>query len=1853
MPTIRLQFRRGTFSEWYAKNPLLASGEMSMEIDPGGENNRFKIGDGVRLWRDLPYVGFSGATGFTGSQTATGATGPTGSQGIQGVTGATGSQGVQGATGSTGQQGIQGVTGSTGQQGIQGTTGSTGSQGIQGATGATGSQGIQGVTGSTGPQGIQGTTGATGPQGIQGVTGATGSQGIQGVTGSTGPQGIQGTTGATGSQGIQGATGATGPQGIQGVTGATGATGLQGIQGVTGSTGSQGIQGVTGALGSTGQQGIQGATGTTGPQGIQGATGATGSQGIQGFTGATGSQGIQGVTGSTGSQGIQGVTGSTGPQGIQGVTGSTGPQGIQGVTGSTGSQGIQGVTGATGQQGIQGTTGSTGPQGIQGVTGSTGPQGIQGATGATGSQGIQGVTGPTGPQGIQGFTGSTGPQGIQGVTGATGPQGIQGATGPQGIQGFTGATGPQGIQGFTGATGSQGIQGVTGATGLQGIQGFTGATGSQGIQGVTGATGLQGIQGVTGATGLQGIQGVTGATGLQGIQGVTGATGSQGIQGVTGVTGSQGIQGGTGPTGSQGIQGVTGSQGILGATGATGNAGTRSWAFIKNNNVTQDATDGTIFTKTSGAAAYNSYVYSVQSFPTGVYISFTPNSAALFQVYAVGLDTDPSGLTSPGGALNVFNYYWVLNGDKMNGYKANTKLGVDISVNLFTNTYSILYDGATIRYYVNNSLHYSEPLTNNTFYAVAYFSSLNSSIKNFSVAPVGGIGATGLQGIQGFTGATGIQGIQGFTGATGSQGIQGATGSQGIQGVTGPTGSQGIQGATGATGSQGIQGFTGATGPQGIQGFTGATGSQGIQGFTGATGSQGIQGVTGATGSTGSQGATGATGPQGIQGFTGATGRTGPTGPQGIQGFTGATGSQGIQGVTGATGPTGSTGRTGPTGSTGRTGPTGPQGIQGFTGATGPQGIQGTTGATGSQGIQGFTGATGPQGIQGETGATGPQGIQGFTGPTGPQGIQGATGSQGLTGATGSQGIAGSTGPSGVFSIVDVCGSSLQGLYYNTSTAQVMRTADITHTPSKTIITPTWFTRSTNASYSSVAMSSSGQYIAMVKLNAQILVSSNYGGSWTAYGPTPIWNKIVMSADGSRMVASTDTKGATLYMSSDLGETWASIVGTNRTGATWRFLTISPNGQYIIATADTANGGAIYSGNSGTTFLNVPSTLANAIYTIAVDNSGFAIRALFNNATAAPLQKSLISSAAAWVDLSAGGASWPSYWQDIAVSANGLYGCAVAFGDSVGTAVYILGGGGTWSPNSSMGITRAEACAVSSSGQYMSVVEDGATARLFISRDYGSTWSQVNVGSATISLNDVAIANDGNTLTAAGASSITYYLSNVSSIVPSIVNVTGTVGIGKANPSANLHVHNESPTDPATLWITNNYVNQNGPLTKTEARIVLGSMYNNSPYYNSITTEVPPNVFGDSIRLNLNTVKSSNNNEQATRLSILGGSQTSIVGLVDNGSGTILRLRGDLTTDTYQIEYNAATNPTNNLDIRMVGSSDANSNRSFDFGYYTGDTRTGTWNSKYKINTYTGAVTCASGNTITGRLGVGVGVPLYPIHVTSTTVFNHGGPAIWLWGDSALSSTSAINGSTEWNVGIYSEGWIFSASGYLHTSDSRIKKNIEPVNTVDALTILRNVEPVTYNYIDTTTHSPEKTIGFIAQQVEQYFPSAIGSSDDSIPDYIPDYYKFVHIQPTTADSNIYVCEDISATYLSTLDLSSIIQIIDVKNEKLYCKVVDISDGKLFLSFNGKNPEFNKTQPGLIFLYGRSVNDFRHINMDNLFTINFAATQEIDRQVQRLQSELTDVKTQNAALQVENAELKRKLDAVIQHLGITV
>ena len=58
MAYVRIRPRRSTKAEWEFNNPILAEGEMGVEVPDTGVGTgtvQIKFGDGVRAWKDLPY----------------------------------------------------------------------------------------------------------------------------------------------------------------------------------------------------------------------------------------------------------------------------------------------------------------------------------------------------------------------------------------------------------------------------------------------------------------------------------------------------------------------------------------------------------------------------------------------------------------------------------------------------------------------------------------------------------------------------------------------------------------------------------------------------------------------------------------------------------------------------------------------------------------------------------------------------------------------------------------------------------------------------------------------------------------------------------------------------------------------------------------------------------------------------------------------------------------------------------------------------------------------------------------------------------------------------------------------------------------------------------------------------------------------------------------------------------------------------------------------------------------------------------------------------------------------------------------------------------------------------------------------------------------------------------------------------------------------------------------------------------------------------------------------------------------------------------------------------------------------
>jgi len=145
---VQIQLRGGTLAEWTAANPIIAIREMVLETD----TDKFKIGNGVHNYLDLPYGGLVGPQGVAGAAGPAGADGPMGPQGVS-IT-LIGSVATVELLPSTGNEVNDAyIVDADGDLWVWATTGwysagqIVGPQGLTGATGPTGPSGVVAVTG--------------------------------------------------------------------------------------------------------------------------------------------------------------------------------------------------------------------------------------------------------------------------------------------------------------------------------------------------------------------------------------------------------------------------------------------------------------------------------------------------------------------------------------------------------------------------------------------------------------------------------------------------------------------------------------------------------------------------------------------------------------------------------------------------------------------------------------------------------------------------------------------------------------------------------------------------------------------------------------------------------------------------------------------------------------------------------------------------------------------------------------------------------------------------------------------------------------------------------------------------------------------------------------------------------------------------------------------------------------------------------------------------------------------------------------------------------------------------------------------------------------------------------------------------------------------------------------------------------------------------------------------------------------------------------------------------------------------------------------------------------------------------
>jgi uncharacterized protein YjbI with pentapeptide repeats len=189
------------------------------------------------------------------------------------------------------------------------------------------------------------------------------------------------------------------------------------------------------------------------------------------------------------------------------------------------------------------------------------------------------------------------------------------------------------------------------------------------------------------------------------------------------------------------------------------------------------------------------------------------------------------------------------------------------------------------------------------------------------------------------------------------------------------------------------------------------------------------------------------------------------------------------------------------------------------------------------------------------------------------------------------------------------------------------------------------------------------------------------------------------------------------------------------------------------------------------------------------------------------------------------------------------------------------------------------------------------------------------------------------------------------------------------------------------------------------------------------------------------------------------------------------------------------------------------------------------------------------------------------------------------------------------------------ATGFITTSDERLKTNIQNIDDSSALNIARLLKPKTYEYIDKVNNKTDVVYGFIAQEVAKVLPYSV----DTISNFIPNLYTNIII----GDSVVY-CLDRDIDFIIHNDDSVLYIKIYKSSNEIICRVGRVINKRTFTIIE-------QLEDGPYLLYGQMVDDFLTLKKDAIFTVSVAALQEIDKIQSNLVSELITVKQKNESL----------------------
>ena len=436
----------------------------------------------------------------------------------------------------------------------------------------------------------------------------------------------------------------------------------------------------------------------------------------------------------------------------------------------------------------------------------------------------------------------------------------------------------------------------------------------------------------------------------------------------------------------------------------------------------------------------------------------------------------------------------------------------------------------------------------------------------------------------------------------------------------------------------------------------------------------------------------------------------------------------------------------------------------------------------------------------------------------------------------------------------------------------------------------------TQYKWQSVAISSTGQYIAAVVYAGFIYTSTDYGNTWVqTLAPYGDWQCITSDSTGQYLAAA--IYNDKIYTSSNYGSSWLRSSSSPKT--TWQSITSNSTGQYLAAVS---NGNGIYTSSNYGSNWNQTNQTSYKWTSITSDSTGQYLAAVSNG-------NGIYTS-------SNYGSNWnqtnqTSYkWTSITSDSTGQYLAAVnSNGNGNNGYIYTSSNyGSSWTQVASPSKVW-QSITSDSTGQYLSVT--ASNGNIYTSSNYGILWNQqYNISTPS----SITSNSTGNFLVATSDSSGVWILSTNELLINGNTIVNGSVNATEfktptVDISNNVNVGNNIILNSYTGHVTasnlhsvNNTdvsgnINVVGTITSNTINSINGVSINSSAISNVTTLSTSGNInVGNNITLNSSTgqvsasnLHSVNNTDVSGNINVVGSIRGSaITGTsLSTGSGSI------------------------------------------------------------------------------------------------------------------------------------------------------------------------------------------------------------------------------------------------------------------------------------------------------------------------------------------------------------------------------